>query len=116
MSEAIVDDQQADTPLQSAVWMAQELDISMPPVPDIYAGTLNEISLGRIFATLAGIADLDSPGLESLLAEDGDPAPPVTASLLVALSDGLLESAYLDDAERVSALVREAVTRLLDCR
>jgi len=54
--------------------------------------------------------------LENLLAEDGDPAPSVTASLLVALSDGLLESAYLDDAECVPALVREAVTRLLDRR
>ncbi|HEY0630111.1 MAG TPA: TetR/AcrR family transcriptional regulator [Sphingomicrobium sp.] len=51
--------------------------------------------------------------LENLLAEDGDPAPSVTASLLVALSDGLLESAYLDDAESIPALVGEAVTRLL---
>jgi AcrR family transcriptional regulator len=54
--------------------------------------------------------------LKNLLAEDGDPAPSVTASLLVAASDGLLESAYLDDAESVPALVREAVTRLLDRR
>jgi AcrR family transcriptional regulator len=54
--------------------------------------------------------------LRNLLAEDGDPAPSVTASLLVALSDGLLESAYLDDAESVPALVREAVARLLDRR
>ena len=54
--------------------------------------------------------------LESLLAEDGDPAPRVTASLLVALSDGLLEGAYLDDDENVPALVREAVTRMLDRR
>lgn len=54
--------------------------------------------------------------LRNLLAEGNDPAPSVTASLLVALSDGLLESAYLDDAESVPALVREAVTRLLDRR
>jgi AcrR family transcriptional regulator len=54
--------------------------------------------------------------LESLLAEDSDPAPSVTASLLVAVSDGLLESAYLDDAETVPALVREAVARLLERR
>ncbi len=54
--------------------------------------------------------------LRNLLAQAGDPAPPVTASLLVALSDGLLESAYLDDAESVPALVREAVARLLDRR
>ena len=32
--------------------------------------------------------------LRELLAADGDPAPEVTASLLVALSDGLLEIAY----------------------
>lgn len=54
--------------------------------------------------------------LEKHLAEDGDSAPSITASLLVALSDGLLESAYLDDAESVPALVREAVARLLDRR
>jgi AcrR family transcriptional regulator len=54
--------------------------------------------------------------LRDLLAADGDPAPSVTASLLVAVSDGLLESAYLDDPESVPALVREAVARLLDRR
>lgn len=54
--------------------------------------------------------------LRHLLAEDDDPTPSVTAALLVALSDGLLESAYLDDAEDVPALVREAVARLLDRR
>ena len=57
---------------------------------------------------------LDS--LRNLLAATGDPAPLVTASLLVAVSDGLLESAYLDDPERVPPLIREAVARLLDCR
>jgi AcrR family transcriptional regulator len=51
--------------------------------------------------------------LRDLLAADGDPAPSVTASLLVAVSDGLLESAYLDDAERIPALVEEATSRLL---
>jgi AcrR family transcriptional regulator len=51
--------------------------------------------------------------LRNLLAEDGDPTPSVTASLLVALSDGLLESAYLDDPGVVPALVREALERLL---
>lgn len=54
--------------------------------------------------------------LRDLLAADGDPAPSVTASLLVAMSDGLLESAYLDDAKSIPALVREAVARLLDRR
>lgn len=51
--------------------------------------------------------------LRKLLAEDGDPAPSVTASLLVALSDGLLETAYLDDPGSVPALVEEALKRLL---
>lgn len=51
--------------------------------------------------------------LRELLAADGDPAPSVTASLLVALSDGLLETAYLDDPKSVPALVAEALERLL---
>lgn len=51
--------------------------------------------------------------LRKLLAADGDPAPSVTASLLVALSDGLLETAYLDDPEDVPPLVVEALERLL---
>lgn len=51
--------------------------------------------------------------LRELLAETGDPASSVTASLLVAMSDGLLESAYLDDPEKIPALVREGVARLL---
>ena len=51
--------------------------------------------------------------LRKLLAADGDPAPSVTASLLVALSDGLLETAYLDDPRGVPALIREALKRLL---
>jgi AcrR family transcriptional regulator len=54
--------------------------------------------------------------LRNLLAEDGDPNPSVTASLLVAVSDGLLETAYLDDPESVPPLVRAAVARLLDRR
>lgn len=51
--------------------------------------------------------------LRKLLAADGDAAPAVTASLLVALSDGLLEAAYLDDPGGVPALVGEALERLL---
>ena len=54
--------------------------------------------------------------LGKLLVEAGDPTPSATASLLVAVSDGLLESAYLDDAASVPGLVSEAVTRLLDRR
>ena len=51
--------------------------------------------------------------LRQLLAEDGDQTPSVTASLLVALSDGLLEIAYLDDPETVPSLVSEGLARLL---
>ncbi|MGO4625018.1 TetR/AcrR family transcriptional regulator [Ensifer sp. 2YAB10] len=51
--------------------------------------------------------------LSKLLVADGDPAPSATASLLVALYDGLLEIAYLDDPARVPALVEEALRRLL---
>jgi AcrR family transcriptional regulator len=51
--------------------------------------------------------------LRKLLVADRDPAPSVTASLLVALSDGLLETAYLDDPRDVPALIREALERLL---
>ncbi|MFU0507500.1 TetR/AcrR family transcriptional regulator [Pseudaminobacter sp. NGMCC 1.201702] len=51
--------------------------------------------------------------LRKLLAADGDAVPSVTASLLVALSDGLLETAYLDDPKGVPALVAEALERLL---
>jgi AcrR family transcriptional regulator len=52
--------------------------------------------------------------LRSLLVEDGDPNPSLTAALLVAISDGLLESAYLDGPENVPALVGEALDRLLN--
>ena len=38
------------------------------------------------------------------------PSPPPSSSRV---SDGLLESAYLDDPEKIPALVREAVARLL---
>ena len=51
--------------------------------------------------------------LRDLLADDGDPVPEVTASLLVAVSDGLLESAYLDDPRQIAGLMREALARIL---
>jgi AcrR family transcriptional regulator len=51
--------------------------------------------------------------LRQLLVADGDPTPSLTASLLVALSDGLLEIAYLDDAKAVPSLVKEGLARLL---
>jgi AcrR family transcriptional regulator len=51
--------------------------------------------------------------LGRLLLADGDPTPAVTASLLVALSDGLLETAYIDGPRGVPALVKEALERLL---
>ena len=54
--------------------------------------------------------------LKKLLAAHGDPAPAATASLLVALSDGLLEAGYLDDPKAVPALTRDAVARIVDRR
>jgi len=47
------------------------------------------------------------------LVADGDPTPAITASLLVALSDGLLEIAYLDDPKTVPGLVEAALAKLL---
>jgi AcrR family transcriptional regulator len=54
--------------------------------------------------------------LRHLLVAAGDSSPSVTASLLVALSDGLLEIAYLDDPKVVPSLVEEALKRLLGRR
>lgn len=51
--------------------------------------------------------------LTDLLVANGDPVPYTTASLLVALSDGLLESAYLDAPEKIPAIVDEALKRVL---
>ena len=51
--------------------------------------------------------------LRDLLVADGHPDPERTADLLVALKDGLLVGADLDDPARRS-LVRDAVSRLLD--
>lgn len=54
--------------------------------------------------------------LREQLAADGDPTADVTAALLVALSDGLLEIAYLDDPESVPGLIEAALSRLLAAR
>jgi len=51
--------------------------------------------------------------LRKHLTADSDPTPSLTAALLVAMSDGLLESSYLDDPKKIPELTREAVTRLL---
>jgi hypothetical protein len=51
--------------------------------------------------------------LRQLLLADGDPAPSVTASLLVAVSDGLLEGAYLDEPKNTEPLIGEALARIL---
>ncbi len=52
--------------------------------------------------------------LHGHLAAAGSKTPELTASLLVALSDGLLEFAYLNDPAQVLALVEVALARLLD--
>ena len=50
--------------------------------------------------------------LRDLLAADGHPDPDRTADILVALKDGLLVAADLDDPARRS-LIRDAVTRVV---
>ena len=51
--------------------------------------------------------------LQKLCAACGDPSSAMTAGLLVALSDGLLEGAYLDDPARIPSLIEEALAKLL---
>ncbi len=51
--------------------------------------------------------------LQKLCTASGDPSPAMTAGLLVALSDGLLEGAYLDDPAAITALIEDAIARLL---
>lgn len=52
--------------------------------------------------------------LAGLLEDDGHPDPARTASILVALRDGLVVGAHLDDPHQIRTLVRDAVTRVLD--
>lgn len=52
---------------------------------------------------------------EQLVADD-DPTPDVSAALLVALADGLLEIAYLDDPRSVPGLIEAGLARLLAAR
>ncbi|KQT42037.1 hypothetical protein ASG43_17325 [Aureimonas sp. Leaf454] len=59
--------------LQSAVWMAQDLGIAMPPVPRLYADRLSEVALGAIYASDETLLEADSlAGLTGLL-EQGWP-------------------------------------------
>jgi len=52
---------------------------------------------------------------ERLVTEIGGPQPATTAGLLVALSDEVLGSAYLDDPATVPALIRAGVAALVPC-
>jgi hypothetical protein len=52
--------------------------------------------------------------LRDLLAADGRPDAERTADVLVALKDGLVVGFDLDDPAAVRALIRDAVTRVLD--
>lgn len=52
--------------------------------------------------------------LVELLTENGDPTPEATADTLTALSDGLLVSTHLDKPPNVRAVVRTALTSVLD--
>jgi hypothetical protein len=48
--------------LQSAVWLAQDLAIDLPPIPDLYADALEEVAVGRLFATDRRLLALNSRG------------------------------------------------------
>ncbi|WP_240506996.1 TetR/AcrR family transcriptional regulator [Thermoactinospora rubra] len=52
--------------------------------------------------------------LRDLLAADGHPDPERTAAILVVIRDGLVVGSGLDDPQQVRALIRDAVTRVLD--
>jgi AcrR family transcriptional regulator len=52
--------------------------------------------------------------LGGLLAAAGHPDPATTADILVLVGDGLLVSGELDDPSDLPALIRDAVTRVLD--
>lgn len=54
--------------------------------------------------------------LARLCEQAGTAEPAATARLLIALSDGLLESAYLDGTADLAALIRDGVERLLATR
>jgi hypothetical protein len=51
-----------DSVLQSAVWLAQDLAIDPPPIPDLYADALEEVAVGRLYATDRRLLGLDSRG------------------------------------------------------
>ena len=64
MSATALDDNvlDTDTPLQAAVWMAQDLGIDLPPIPGIHAQTLVESGRGQLFCTDGTLLDLSSRG------------------------------------------------------
>jgi hypothetical protein len=51
-----------DSPLQSAVWLAQEMGIAMPPIPGMLAERLEDAGDGRVFYTDDTLLDIDSAG------------------------------------------------------
>ncbi len=63
-----------DTPLQAAVWLVQDLGISMPPIPEALAPRLEEASLGRLFATDPALLELATPGDIAAALDTGWPA------------------------------------------
>lgn len=77
MSATALDDNvlDTDTPLQAAVWMAQDLGIDMPPIPGIYAQTLVESGRGQLFCTDGTLLDLSSRGGIELAVANNWPVP-----------------------------------------
>ena len=63
-----------DSVIQAAIWMCQDLDIRLPPIPDVYAEALSEIRVGRIYASDPDLTDLNSASaLNATIAATGWP-------------------------------------------
>jgi hypothetical protein len=64
-----------ETPLQAAVWLSQDLGIAMPPIAVAYGEALQEIALGRVFATRSSLCALTGrAGIARYVATNGWPA------------------------------------------
>lgn len=64
-------DQEEESALQRAVWLSQEIDIAMPPIPGMLAESIDDKGGGRIFASDPSLVAFDSIGaLEDRLGRD----------------------------------------------
>jgi AcrR family transcriptional regulator len=54
--------------------------------------------------------------LRTLLVQDGNQDPELTAEILIVLGDGLLVTSHLDNPSQLRKLIREVVTAVIDSR